>query len=261
MGARTTTTLVADIPASISERGPTARSPAGFRPVLPLEEAGDPVLYGENAGEAINGLSVIIEYRDAKGIASIRQISCIRIEEGHGKQYLRAFCHQRRALRVFIIQQIAAVIDIETGELLSAGEEYFSQFTDKQIAASHLGWGLSPKQRADLGAGLTMLTFLSRCDGRIHPAETEEIDTFVAAWWMRAEIWGEIPEEEINAYSRRLAPDVEAFLAAARRVGQSESLSSLVASYAMRVIVADEIIADEERRWVSQVVDWLGRGN
>lgn len=251
------TRLFFEVRTWFSGRAPPAVKPRGFMPNLPPKDDSDFDGYGESLGDSINGLTVIIDYRDAKGQASTRQVSCVRIENAGGKRYLRAFCHQRRALRVFLIDRIRAVMDAETGEELTNGDAFFDQYINDRITNSPLGWGLSPIQRADLGAGLSVLTFLARCDGHIHPSELDEIETFIAAWWMRAEISAEIPEQDIAAYARRLAPDVEAFVIAAQRVGSDALLRQLIAGYARRVVEADGIIAAEERHWIRRLVEWL----
>jgi hypothetical protein len=238
---------------------PQAPSPQGFAPRLPEEDSDDLDLPAmrEPAGDSVNGLTIIISYRDAKGAASLRQVSCIRIESGQGKRYLRAFCHHRRAQRVFLMTRIDAVHDAETGEELAGGIDYFAPFADDRIAASPLGWGLSPVQRADLGAGLTALIFLSRCDGHVDAAENDEIDTFTASWWIRAEIREPFPEADISAHIRRMAPDVEAFVLAAQRIRASDTLRPIVAGYAKRVIEADGRIAPEEHHWIARYIDWM----
>jgi hypothetical protein len=240
---------------------PQAPSPSDFAPRLPAEDfdetpAGLPMVR-PNEGESVSGLTVIIAYHDAKGAASLRQVSCVRIETGEGKLYLRAFCHHRRAQRVFLLTRIKAVHDAETGEELADGIEYFAQFADDRISDSPLGWGLSPVQRADLGAGLAALIFLSRCDGHVDPAENDEIETYLASWWIRSEIRAALPEREIAHYVRRLAPDAEAFVIAAQRIRRSESLRALVAGYARRVVEADGRIAPEEHYWITKLVQWL----
>jgi hypothetical protein len=240
---------------------PQAPSPQDFAPLLPEEDSDEGAVQQseirEPVGDSVNGLTIIIAYRDAKGSASLRQISCIRIETGQGKRYLRAFCHQRRAQRVFLMTRIEAVHDAETGEELACGNEYFAPFADDQISASPLGWGLSPVQRTDLGAGLTALIFLSRCDGHVDAAENDEIDTFTASWWIRAEIRAPFPEVDIQAHIRRMAPDAEAFVIAAQRIRESDALRPIVAGYAKRVIEADGRIAPEEHHWIERYIDWM----
>lgn len=240
-----------------SSHVPPAPSPQGFTPRLPARDAPEGENDFEPAGESINGLTIIIGYRDSKGAASLRQVSCIRMEVGRGKRYLRAFCHQRRAQRIFLVDRIEAVHDAETGEELAGGAGYFVQFVDDRISQSPPGWGLSPTQRADLGAGLTSLVFLSRCDGHAAPAESEEVDTFTASWWIRAEIRAILPEADIAAHVRRLAPDVEAFVLAAQRIRTSAILRPLVAGYARRVIEADGRIAPEEHHWITRYIEWM----
>lgn len=240
---------------------PQAPSPQGFAPLLPAEDSdeapSDMPAMRQTAGDSVNGLTIIIAYRDAKGAASLRQVSCVRIETGQGKRYLRAFCHHRRAQRVFLLTRIESVHDAETGEELAGGIDYFAPFADDRIGESPLGWGLSPVQRANLGAGLTALIFLSRCDGHVDTAENDEIDTFTASWWIRAEIRAPFPEADIAAHIRRIAPDVEAFVVAIERIRQSEELRTLVAGYARRVVEADGRIAPEEHHWIVKLVQWL----
>jgi hypothetical protein len=236
---------------------PPAPTPPGFQPRLPSEDAISEQVNGEPAGDAINGVTIIIGYRDAKGEASTRQVSCIRIENSKGKRYLRAFCHQRRALRTFLIERIDEVLDAETGEVINVGSIYFAAYADDRISETSLGWGLSPMQRAELGAALTVLTFLSRCDGRMHAAELAEIESFAASWWIRTEIRADYPEVDIIAHIRRLAPDPEAFFVAAERVWSNTVLASLVGGYTRRVIEADDQIAKEEAHWISRLAAWL----
>ena len=240
---------------------PQAPSPQGFAPRLPAEDSeeapSDMPAMRQTAGDSVNGLTIIIAYRDAKGAASLRQVSCIRIETGQGNRYLRAFCHHRRAQRVCLLTRIESVHDAETGEELAGGTDYFAPFADDRIGESPLGWGLSPSQRANLGAGLTALIFLSRCDGHVDTAEDDEIDTFTASWWIRAEIRAPFPEADIAAHIRRMAPDVEAFVVAIERIRQSEELRTLVAGYARRVVEADGRIAPEEHHWIVKLVQWL----
>ena len=236
---------------------PPAPVPKGFAPKLSPVDADSFTGKSVVVGESVNGLTVIIDYRDAKGASSTRQISCIRIENGAGKRYLRAFCHQRRALRMFLVERIDAVIDAETGELLAAGDAFFRDYGDDRIGQTAPGWGLSVQKRADLGAGLTSLIFLSRCDGQMHPAEVDEVETFASAWWMRAEIRSPMPEADIFAHAKRLAPDVEAFVLAAHRVRSEPQLARLVAGYARRVIEEDGRLAPEELHWIERLIGWL----
>jgi len=240
---------------------PQAPRPRGFAPRLPDEDVDEAPAElraaPQTGGDSVNGLTIIIAYRDAMGAASLRQVSCVRLEMGQDKRYLRAFCHHRRAQRVFLLTRIEAVHDAETGEELADRPNYFAQFADDRISESPLGWGLSPVQRADLGSGLTALIFLSRCDGHVDLAENDEIDTFTAAWWIRAEIRAALPEADIAAHIRRMAPDAEAFVIAAQRIRASASLRPLVTGYAKRVIEADGRIAPEEHHWISRYIGWM----
>ena len=148
---------------------PQAPSPQGFTPRLPEEDSDEaPVdlpAMREPAGDSVNGLTIIISYRDAKGAASLRQVSCIRIETGQGKRYLRAFCHHRRAQRVFLMTRIEAVHDAETGEELAGGTDYFAPFADDRIGGPLPGAARRPWRRPDGTHIFVAMRRACRCRG------------------------------------------------------------------------------------------------
>lgn len=245
-------------------RAPVAPSPPGWTPELPATDAADELaVESEEAipvGDSIRGVTLILNYIDAEGIGSTRQISCSRLEQMHGALYLRAFCHYRLAPRKFRIDRIVGVFDALTGEQLGEGTDYFAAYVADRVAGGAGEWGLSPDQRAALGAALVVLTFLSRCDGHCHALEREEIETFTAGWWMRAEISAPFPEADIAARVRRLSPDVEALEIAAQHVLRDRLLRPMVAGYARRLIEADGRIADQEQEWIARLIRWWEAG-
>lgn len=241
---------------------PPAPSPPGFAAKLPPLEGKPRLRIVQDAdavpvGEAVHGLTVILQYVDAEGVETVRQVSCSRIVNSGGVTYLRSFCHARRAPRSFMIARIAGVFDAVTGEELGTGPGYFETYLGARVAGAAGEWGLTADQRAELGAGLCVLTFLSRCDGDLHPEEIAEIETFAAGWWMRAEIAAPFPEADVAARARRLAPDIEAFEMAARQVRFARRvLRPMVAGYARRLIEADGRIAPEEQDWIRMLIGW-----
>lgn len=253
--------LFGELRMRFGELAPVAPSPRDWAPRLPPADAPpelvaivDPEAIA--IGHGIRGLSLILNYIDAEQAESVRQVSCSRLVREHGQLYLRAFCHQRRAPRKFHLGRIAGVYDVVTGEMLGTGDAYFAAHLSDRTAVAAGEWGLLPGQREALGAGLIVLTFLSRCDGECHVLERDEIETFAMGWWNRWEIAATFPESEVVERARRLAPDVEAFEAAAHMIRCDDRLRSMVAGYARRLIEADGRIAKAEHDWIERLIAW-----
>lgn len=233
------------------------REPA-VKSVIPDIDDIDSIDEGPGQADAVTGHNCIIEYVDRKGSASVRQISCIRINTATGgKTYVTAWCHERRARRVFVVGGITQVIDAETGEMLGGGSTYFERFTTDGHFQAGFRWGLSPSDYTDLVAGLNVMLFLARCDGETHAREADEIESFVTSWWIRREIMHDIPEAEIATKIRRLAPDAEAFVMALDRASANRILRPLLAGYTGRLIEADGIFHQNELYWIQIVADRL----
>lgn len=212
----------------------------------------------DGSADSVTGLLLIIDYTDSKGRGSTRRISCIRMDVAkQDRAYLVAWCHERRARRAFIISSIREVLDPHTGESLGLGQPYFHAFrADGHLAAGYR-WGLSPKDYSDLSASLTALAFMARCDGQSHFLEHETIESFVAAWWIRREINHEIPEEEIAARAKKIAPDAESFVLALDRASQDPLTRNLLYRYSDRLIVADGRLDPTELYWMNLVREHL----
>lgn len=254
--------LFGELRSRFGELAPPAPSPPGWRAALPAMDSptetaaiDDPEAIVIAPG--IRGLTLILNYTDAHDAVSTRQVSCSRIAREYGQLYLRAFCHQRRAPRKFHLSRIAGVYDAVTGELLGTGVAFFDKHISDRTALAAGEWGLLPGQREALGAGLIVLTFLSRCDGQCHPLERDEIETFAAGWWIRSEISASFPEEAVAERARRMAPDVDAFEYAARFARGDRLLRPMLAGYARRLIEADGRIAQAEHDWIATLIRWL----
>jgi hypothetical protein len=203
--------------------------------------------------ETISGVALILDYSDAKGRLSQRLVTCTRIENNAGIEYLRAFCHKREAIRAFRIDRILSVFDPATGECLNPVKGYFDRFSTAVETDSPYGWGLGVQRRADLVALLNALVFIARCDREFHPFEFSTIEDFVTKFWLRMEIRGEPACDAIAAYVERLAPDAETFWVAMHRIAKEQRLERLLKEGARGVIEADGRQTPEEFFWGSKI--------
>jgi hypothetical protein len=231
-----------------------------FEPILPkddeanLLEAPEPPIA---AGQPVTGFACIISYRDAKGRESLRRITCQRLDLFGNAKHKYAYCHERAAVRQFNLSRVGSVSDILTGEAIGDGAAFFDRFSVDRQQQSPVGWGLSVSQRADLLAGLNALVFMARCDKHWHPAERETIESFVSSYWIRADIRGDAPIDDIMAHTDRLAPDAEAFFMSLTRCQESRLLAKTIRRSIQTVVDADGLIRTEEVFWGAKVDEFF----
>lgn len=208
--------------------------------------------------QPISGFTCHIAYRNGKGEASQRRVTCIRLEEAAATLYLRAYCHSRGHNCSFRLDRVDAVADVETGQIVANDAvEYFAQFKVGHRQTTKLGWGLSFERRADLLAGMNALVFMARCDREYHPAEHNEIERFVCSYWLREELPGEPPIDDILAHAKRLSPDPEVFFVSLTRCHDRPSIAPIIRRSIQSVVEADGRIHNKEFFWGNAVDDYF----
>ena len=207
--------------------------------------------------ESIGGLSVVIEYADAKGNTSQGLVSCKKLLVRAGKQYLNAYCHHRKSPRAFRIDRIIDIFDATTGESLSPAQAFFSTFQPDETSKSGLSWGLSVGRRADLIALLNALVFIARCDKDFHPSERASLEQALTSFWLRLEILGDPDFDDLLRYADRLAPDGETFWVAMHRFKEDRILAGIFTRHANLLIQADGVIQQEEAYWSVEIADFF----
>jgi uncharacterized tellurite resistance protein B-like protein len=207
---------------------------------------------------SLSGFSCIIHYRDTKGADTMRRVTVIRYERAAEIDYLRAYCHEREKNRQFRVDRIIDAFDIETGEVFDIHNMLASTAPSFE-QTSGLNWGLSPKCRADMVAGLNILVFVARCDGRWHPLEEEVIERFISSYWIRREFNFDPPIDDILQRVRKLRPDAETFFGGMLRALDCNILRTTIRRTIADVVNADGRIADEEFYWGHKVDEFFAR--
>jgi len=86
---------------------------------------------------------------------------------------IRAYCHEKKAPRIFKLSRIAELTDIETGEVFENPTKYFlDRFEDSSL-------GIITKCFQKLEPEILILTFVARSDGYLRKAERKIIMDFV----------------------------------------------------------------------------------
>lgn len=218
-------------------------APPSFTPKLPAVDASD---YEEPDDlepdlESVAGIGCIITYEDTKGAVSIRRVTCRKLSNKGAVLYLQAFCHERTAMRTFRVDRIDEIACGVTGEVFPSADAFFERYEVSRTGGAAVGFGLSVKLATDLRAGLNVLAFLAKADGRLCPDEAEAVEGFCRSFAMRY-AGDEFDFEGAGRYACELAPDAETFYTSLHRLkreGAPEGLPQLTKRWAGQVIDAD----------------------
>ncbi|HEX4846592.1 MAG TPA: WYL domain-containing protein [Novosphingobium sp.] len=207
--------------------------------------------------ETLSGLALIIEYENSKKEKTQRIVTCKQLAVQGEAEYLKAYCHHRKAVRTFRVDRIVDVFDPKSGESLSPVQAFFAQFSPDKVTRSGLSWGLSVRKRADLIAMLNALVFIARCDRDFHPTERLVLETALSSFWLRMEVAGDPDFDDILGYATRLSPDGETFWLAMQRFSEDQTLSGIFRQQVRELIEADGVIREEEAYWALEIDEFL----
>lgn len=181
----------------------------------------DPALPG-NFSAALEPLTIGIEYRDAQGEVSERQITLLQMSgTADGPVCLDARCHMRRARRKFRFDRILSARGLPDLPEDASPADLLSALADLSLGAYPIGRpphetgkAARPRRaappafqavRGRFRAELRLLGFLSKSDGEMHPAEIDAIDRYARSLCAGiGEDWQDEDSAALSAYLQRL---------------------------------------------------------
>lgn len=218
---------------------------ANFHPVGLDEEDAEDLLVADDRWQELRqidvdlkGLTLGIEYVGANGVRSMRRVTFISISGNDDAVYVRARCHERRALRTFRSDRIASIVDMD-GEV----HDDPAAFILGLIAATSESEAAAPgfRHRVLARHGIAVLVALSLADGAMHP---EELDVIVRYVGRRADLAG-LPfepddEEAVRSYVKRYYPTDDALDEALAGLDKEDAVGKrLFLRHARMVMEAD----------------------
>jgi hypothetical protein len=237
-------------------------APAAFSPQLPevdSEETEHDAEDFEPDLESVAGVGCIISYRDSQGVESVRRITCRKLSQRAATFYLQAYCHERAALRTFRVDRVTEVACGVTGEIFSPASTFFARYGAENEGGAAVGFGLNVQLAADLRAGLNVLAFLARADGRVVPEEEDVMATYCQSFALRFGNDG-FDHDGSCRYATQLAPDAETFyvsLVRLTRDGAPQGLAQLTRRAAGQLIEADGVQHEREFHFGLKVQEYL----
>jgi hypothetical protein len=226
-------------------------APPGFTPSLPTYDPDeDEHEFGELAPdlEGIAGFGCILTYADCKGSISHRRVTCRKLSERGGVLYLQGFCHERQALRTFRVDRITELACGSTGEVFVPATLFFERFSVTHDGGAAVGFGLHVRLAADLRAGLNVLAFLARVDGKVVPEEREVLSRYCQSFGLRYAD-DAFDFDGVGGYAGNLAPDAETFYVSIERLTRPNAptgLAALTRQAAGQLIDADGVQHEKE---------------
>lgn len=162
--------------------GPGApRFPANVTALLPGADADPLPSPHEVEVEVSVGQAVGIEYQDSAGALSRRIATVLRVKPGPEALLAVSWCYMRAAHRSFRVDRITALIDLQSGAIESERADIDGVFAILLQARLADGYEATRTIIDEAGPAISILSYLSRCDGRVHPSETQAILSFLDA--------------------------------------------------------------------------------
>ncbi|MEQ8444146.1 MAG: hypothetical protein RIM72_08770 [Alphaproteobacteria bacterium] len=178
---------------------------------------------------------VFLIYQDASGVISERQVTLRGLVTGpNGHPTLLGYCHVRRARRRFRIDRIREVIDCVTGE----------RYDSPTALIDLLNLDETDTAVKQCRHGLTVLSYLARCDGHYCARERDVVLTYVR----QIACDQDVDEDRLNWLLDRICPDAEVAVHSAKMLarGMGETSIRTLLDYAGCLIDADGFHAPEE---------------
>lgn len=214
--------------------------PVSLTIVVPLEDAQEETTSAAAASNTESaGLTFGIDYEDAKGDESRRRITI----KSKNKTHINAYCHERRAPRMFKIENISAIYDLATGEIIEDVGEYLHR-----VDVIDNGKSARPPEHAKamgkIRDGARILMWFARCDGVVHPKEFAAVMEFCE----EHTCGHDCDREAMKLWVSQLYPDWSTVQKAIRTISKGETRLKLLQKYLGRVLNADEEFDDAEFR-------------
>lgn len=207
-------------------------------------------------GDKIAGLTFAIEYK-----GETRRITLRRVDpQDGGYLHIMAFCHEAMGLRTFRSDRITAIVDWQTGEVFTDIHRYMAFLIDLgQIGEDPEADQRRAHERVRLG--ITILMYLARVDGHVHPAETAVVRTYcqTVCETLRPAIKF-YNLEKMVAYAERQYPEHDVFRRAANQVATKrwKGLARMTLNSAEQIVMADGTLDSREAEAIAEVRKGFG---
>lgn len=226
--------------------GPGApKLPAEMAVLLPGADA-DPLPSPEDVEVDVNvGQAVGIEYQDSAGAFSRRVVTILRVKPGPEALLAVTWCYMRAAYRSFRVDRITALIDLQTGTIESERDDIERAFAILLQTRLADGYETTRMVIDRAGPAINILTYLSRCDGRVHPGETQAILSFLDA--IATDLNLPLNETVARRLAARMHVTPEMFNRSLNRLARLDATTERRLMLAIRRLVdADGWLAPEE---------------
>lgn len=235
-------------------RATARRRAQSFGRPVDLDDAGPDELEALAGGQDAPPLVYHLLYRDLEGRVTGRCVTFHRCSSEGGDLRIYAYCHLRKAPRMFRASRITEITDLTTGEIHDDPRGFLATHPvlatagnlacDEQLAIKRC----RPE--------LVILTVVGSADGHFHEDEQTEVVKHVFDRWD-----GPLREDEVRRRLRSWAADETAFQRALNRLCRGEGDCTALRRSLRRVVDADGEHLPEELVFVTEVERRLHEAN
>ena len=195
--------------------------------------------------------AVFMTYIDSRGQKSQRRITVKSLGQKSDNIVIKAFCHERNALRTFRTDRILETINVETGEIFDAPNDILKSI------------GISEKTKSPLTVpdifkiyenSIIVMVFIARCDGHFHSAEINSIIDYLKTK-------GEISSNNVKTIKNKILnmyPDEEGFFEAVDELEYNDMKElKKIGQWVTRLINADGKVTKIEEHYKQDILDYI----
>ena len=146
------------------------------------------------------------------------------------------------------MERIAELACGSTGEVFVPATLFFELFSVTHDGGAAVGFGLHVRLALDLRAGLNVLAFLAKVDGKVVPEEREVLSRYCQSFALRYAD-NAFDYDGVCGYAANLAPDAETFYVSIERLTRANAppgLAALTRQAAGQLIDADGVQHEKE---------------
>ncbi|MBL4756451.1 MAG: WYL domain-containing protein [Rhizobiales bacterium] len=224
--------------------------PQGFNRVVEIEDDQEmSQTFSENR-DTIDGWMMCLEYEDARGKKSTRDVQCYSVQRRGDYDYLAAHCFVRDASRSFRFDRIVSITDYDTGEIYNPPGAMLSQMREMAgLGAEQTLFAEFVCKNADF---TKILVFLGRASGRFVASEREVIVDYLINRNPDTDTNAEF-SNQMNRWIRSLYPSTEAVVDILFSMKTEGQLDKEFMGEMKKVLAADGKFQTEERDALSEI--------
>ncbi|PCJ88751.1 MAG: hypothetical protein COA52_12920 [Hyphomicrobiales bacterium] len=228
-------------------RGPL---PENFTRSAPETDDSEMIVADQPVRSKLDGWVICLEYEDAKGQHSTRDVECRSYKTKGGFEYLLVHCFVREKLRLFRLDRVISVIDYDTGEVFSPPTEFFGYL--RTITGTNSRAGEITNSFFEAADLARLLVFVARANRKFVQIELDAINLILQQEIsFPTNLKGK--NKAVQVWLKSLKPSAESAARSLLRIRKNPEKAQKLVPMLREVIWADGVYQKEEEAALNEL--------